>query len=367
MRTGPTKKVETAWGLVTEMSGDSVILGGDFDYEQPFYQPPIMVQSALSVGLNKHITLKGNSVTEENSRRQAAQKRAKQDAYRAMLDADRVASIPVSRRPAQFPSPQVEATGFMIGRQEEVSPERKKEMQAQWKQELAQYAALPSIQAERRPFPHRAYTPAMSIEQRNSIDGLEDAALAELLAKRAEVRRRLTQDRSDVIHQLSPNDSSPLKLSFRQPPVGGKALDSASKKVFTISPGLEPTTGLAIGPDIKQEKLNSLQKNASFMVNVRRDLELKASQKAAEDERNLAILFAGRQGQGQGQGQLTGMVRSPSKLAEQFVDYEGNTSILIGGETMDMARSGTAAERKRQQTSFVETDTRGAGSRKVII
>ena len=149
---------------------DSIILGGNFDNEQPYYQPPIVTQTALSIGLNKHTLVARSNIQEEQMRKLHAQKRAKQDAYRAMLDHDRVAVIPESRKPVQLPNPKIEATGFMVGRQllNEPPPEvRKLEQQEQYKKELAEYAARPAIQGERRPFPHRAYTPALTRDQLN--------------------------------------------------------------------------------------------------------------------------------------------------------------------------------------------------------
>ena len=359
---------------------DSVVLGGNFDDEQPYYQPPIVTSVPLSIGINKHTTVRPSNVSEAQARLAMAQKRAKQAAYRALLDHDRVAVIPVSRAPIPLPSPSVEATGFMVGAQRvEEEPPSKKDLQQQYKQELAQFAAMPAISAERRPFPHRAYTPALRRDERNAVDSLEDSALAELLKRRAEVRANLRVDRSDVIEQMAPGGSSvavaarqPL-LSFREKPVGGRAAEGEATKKFTISPGKAPTTGLAIGPDAKEEKSQMLQKNAAFMQEVRRDAEYKATLKAKADADNLAVLLLARSqslpgglrlglggggypsvaqgphGNANAQAQTLGASPSASRLADAFVDKEGATGILIGGETSDVIRGRTAQVKKRVQ------------------
>lgn len=211
-----------------------------------------------------------------------AQRRADQDAYRRKLDRDAAAHQNV-RTNAQLhqstnlialnSQKKAEATGFMIGRQRnEEQPPSKKELQEKWRQELAAAAALPSITVDRRPFPHRAYTPVASPQDMFSLNGVEAAALA----RRADVRRQLSKDRNDVIDKLqSPSQRSPSS----KPPIVNNAVKS----------------GLVIGPGIEEEKALALARNHKFMTAVQRDLQEKAAKQAELLAHNLAVLSSTRQ------------------------------------------------------------------------
>ena len=371
----------------------SVVIAEPSEFADEYYRPPIVAQRAISIGLNSHVLLQPSSHQVTQADRLIALKRAKQAAYRSLLDADRVATIPEDRKPLQLPSPQKEATGFMVGRQrldEEITP--KAEQQARWKSDLAEAAALPAIVHDRRPFPHRAYTPcaqpaaaapsssAPSISRYlSSLSAssasahepnhaptmpfpMEDDEATKAAKRRAQAKKNLLIHREDVIAKINNSPLSPAeRAQIRAPaPVGGKAA-ATDGRVYVLGAGPQSNSGLAIGPDLEAEKTKKIKDLAAFQATVKVDLDDKLRKKQQAEAANLAILQAKiALGTSQSCPTLTlpthsfpTMASLPaqpspnSKLKDAYIDHDGFTTVQIGGDTSDMRRGKTALLNKR--------------------